>query len=245
MDLSPHNVWYWVNWANQFVSRGQLPKVPPFLLRRTTRPFWFRTDIGDFLCADIYGPVLFGSSYEKQVTELVSRVSGGFFVNAGANIGRYAVLAARNGSKVLAVEANPEVYVCLRQTVSRNHLERQICRVNAAAWSEVGTLRFDVHRDLCLGHVEGESFVDTQFQRSEQIPSVTLDSLVNERPSLILLDIEGSEPHALAGARKIIRWKTPIIFEANDQDHLEACRRLLPNYRVMKLDDRNYYATPR
>lgn len=66
-----------------------------------------------------------------------------------------------------------------------------------------------VHHDLMAGAHHAS------FDESGDVPVITIDSL-GLSPSLILLDIEGSEVMALKGARNTLRrCRPPIVLEDN------------------------------
>ena len=162
-------------------------------------------------------------------------------MDVGANIGLYTIMAARNGNRVLAVEANANTFNCLLETITVNGLGRVIELINAAAWSEDGTVSFDRTADSTVSHVEGKGYGGEQT-RNERVRAFKLDSLISEKPSLLKIDVEGAEPEVLKGSKRLIEAGVPVIFESVGQDHFRACRALLPGRRIVRLDWRNFYA---
>lgn len=235
--ITPHNAVWRARWGWEFIRRNQLPKFKA--------PFWFKTELGNFLCPDSYGPMQFRKGWEKETVREVSKLKNGFFVDVGANLGLYTVIAARNRNTVLAIEANPEVARCLRETLQANDLGDRVRVLNVAAWSKNETLQFESTKDYSLGHVSSIPWnLDGRrvLSRSE-VQGMTLDSVIEGKPDLMKIDIEGSEPEALSGSTAIIRDRTRIIFEAVDKAHYQRCFNLLKGYRVEYLGGMNYLAS--
>ena len=235
--LTPHNIKNRAWIGLQFIKKGRFPQI-------RNRSFWFPTEWGWFKCPDYWAPGLFVPDYEPEVRKIVGGLRDGFFVNVGANAGLYTVIAARNGNKVVAIEPSPKTFKCLSETVTANGLGDRVSLVNAAAWRENGRLRFCEAADSTVSHVEGGRDDDPKINIVKQIvvEAVTLDALLNEKPSLIVIDVEGADEEVLRGAPRVIHLGIPIIFEAWTQKHLDACMGLLRNRRIIKLDERNYFA---
>ena len=235
--LTPHNVKNRAWIGLQFIKRGRFPEI-------RNRSFWFPTQWGWFRCPDYWAPGLFVPDYEPEIRGIVGRLRDGLFVNVGANVGLYAVIAARNGNKVIAVEPSPKTFKCLSETVAVNGLGERVRLVNAAAWRENGRLKFYEAADATVSHVEGGRDDDPNINlvRRVTVEAVTLDSLLKEKPSLVVIDVEGVDEEVLRGATRIIGQGVPLIFEAWNQKHLSACKELLGGRRVTRLDERNYLA---
>ena len=235
--ITPHNIRWRSRWAWEFIRRSQLPKFKA--------PFWFQTDLGKFLCPDSFGPMQFRPGWEIETRREVSKLRDGYFVDVGANLGLYTVMAAKNGNRVLAIEANPTVSYCLSQTVRANGIGDRVHVMNVAAWSEHRELEFESTKDYSLGHVTEKDWnLDgRKVVCKETVEAFTLDELVRSKPSLVKIDIEGSEPEALMGASTIIRDRTRIIFEAVDKAACDRCRSLLQGYKIEYIGGVNYLAT--
>lgn len=85
--------------------------------------------------------------------------------------------------------------------------EERVSAVNAAAWCERTTLRFDDSGNRNAG-------VDEQgtARRSLEVEAIAIDELIgNERVDYIKYDVEGSERQALEGSARIIREQKPDL----------------------------------
>jgi FkbM family methyltransferase len=127
--------------------------------------------------------------------------SGEHFLDVGANIGSYTVLAAGAiGAKVTTVEPIPETFVHLQRNLVLNDLSNNVraCRIGLSRHTSV--LRFSSERG-CGNHVlaAGENLVGID------VPVMMLDQLVaDDVPVLIKIDVEGHELAVLQGGGKTL-----------------------------------------
>lgn len=121
---------------------------------------------------------------------------GDLFVDVGANIGSYTVLAsAVCGARSIAIEPDPGTVRSLRRNVEINGIEDRVTVVEAAVGSSAGTVGFTVGQDTT-------NRVATSTDReTREVQVRTLDEIVaKEAPVLIKMDVEGYEPEVVAGA---------------------------------------------
>ena len=171
------------------------------------------TTITAFLLRDWVEPEL------RQLQRLLS--PGDVFIDVGANVGLYALKAARlvgPAGRVLALEPGAEAY---------GHLASNLA-LNAFGWAEaIKVAASDRAGEAVLHHVplgqDPQAFSLIPNARAldgETVETVTLDSLVERcglrRIDLIKIDVEGAEPLVLAGAREVLASLRPaVIFECN------------------------------
>lgn len=73
---------------------------------------------------------------------------GDLFVDVGANIGSYTVLAsAVCGARSIAIELDPGTVQSLRRNIEVNHIKDRVKVVEAAVGGAAGSLRFTVGQD--------------------------------------------------------------------------------------------------
>lgn len=165
--------------------------------------------------------------YEPLTTRLVSEMlrPGECFVDAGAHIGYFSVIAARilgPHGKVVAVEACKENYEVLERNVAANGLANVECHHLALGDAEgIGLLTKKSK------HSGGHSMVRHDFRKragSEQVAVRTLDSVLQGRvPALVKIDVEGAEPLVLTGMKQTLsEGRTTVIAEVNRRG-LAAC----------------------
>ena len=136
--------------------------------------------------------------------------TGGVFIDVGANIGYYSMLAldlVGETGFVHAFEIDERPLRCFRKTIVGEKL-RNLCL------HEVAVGKIDGHAYLVCESDCGHSHVSTT-EKGLKIPIITLDSW-RERNCItniqgIKLDIEGGEFAALQGARKLLEEERPLV----------------------------------
>lgn len=158
--------------------------------------------------------VLFGE-YEPGVTRVLGDFlrPGNIFVDVGANIGYYSVLAGRlvgNQGSVLAFEPNPRTFTLLERNIRENGLSN-VMPIQLA----VGELRgqADLYLDL---HNQGNSSLGSRNVSTPDVRvTVSMDSLdecLLRSTGAILADVvkidtQGAEMAILAGGRRTMRQR--------------------------------------
>ena len=140
---------------------------------------------------------------------------GDFFVDVGANVGSYSILAcAVAGARGCAIEPVPATFARLLENMRINHLEDSVQCMNVGLGSALGTLRFSSDMGVCnraLGASENRA-------GDIMVQATTLDLLLaGRRPCLIKIDVEGYEAAVLAGARETLsdHELKAVIIEVN------------------------------
>lgn len=136
---------------------------------------------------------------------------GGTFIDVGANIGFYSLLASqRVGStgRVHAFEIDPRPLHCLRKTVARFDLPN-IDIIEAAVSSIDGYVWYQPQRE------HGHNRIDVSFKAGRKVRSIKLDTWVADvglqRVDALKIDVEGAEFLVLDGSRATIARFKPII----------------------------------
>ena len=127
---------------------------------------------------------------------------GDLFVDVGANVGSYTVLAAAVcGAEVIAVEPDPSSLAWLKRNALANRVEDRVECVEAAVGADNAVVRLTVGRDTMNRVGQGEP--------SREVVQRTLDEIIDGRaPALLKLDVEGYEAQVIAGARQTIANKS-------------------------------------
>ena len=130
------------------------------------------------------------------------------FVDVGAHVGLYAVLAASIAQNVIAIEPHPETAERLRSNLKLNGLTNVELHVTAVGRNR-GTVQLSVAYD------DG-NYVVPQADRDINtiaVREVRLDDLVSADPAIVKLDVEGYEIEVLAGAQRVLGQRPVWIAE--------------------------------
>ncbi len=124
------------------------------------------------------------------------------FVDVGANVGSYTVLAGgAAGARCISIEPIPGTFAWLRQNIAINGLSDRVQALNIGVGRAAGTLRFTGGLDT-TNHVLDD---DERVADTLAMPVQTLDAVLNEvGPTLIKIDVEGFETEVVAGAERTL-----------------------------------------
>lgn len=138
------------------------------------------------------------------------------FVDVGANIGLYSILAAEQGCRVVAFEPDPASAAALRANLLLNNIQDRVKVIQAAASDTEGTLAFFTNHDA-LGRVSLH-----QRGPEEVVKCVRLDHVVQEPIAALKIDVEGAERWVLEGAVDLLKngLVRCIQIEWNDRSRL-------------------------
>lgn len=139
-----------------------------------------------------------------------------FFVDVGANVGSYSILAgAAIGSRGIAFEPLPHTYMRLTENLRLNHLEERVISVNKGVGAEQGNIVFTSGKYDAMNHALAEN---EQSENTVNVEVTTLDAcLKTKSPSLIKIDVEGFETPVLEGADETLKKESlhSVIMELN------------------------------
>lgn len=129
-------------------------------------------------------------------------------VDVGANIGTIAIPAIRRGlfETATAIEPHPDNLRLLRANIALNAVDDRVVVLNYAIGNESGERVF-------LREVEGDSSTHSIGSDGIPVQTMSLDDLDLPSRSLLWMDIEGYEGHALAGAGSLLSSGVPLVSE--------------------------------
>ncbi len=119
------------------------------------------------------------------------------FVDVGANIGSFTVLASGVAqARSISIEPVPSTFARLTRNMDTNHLNGLVTAFCQAAGANRGSIRFSIDRDSV------NQAVQEDYQgKSMEVPVVPLDeTLRGQAPCLWKIDVEGFELEVLRGA---------------------------------------------
>lgn len=153
---------------------------------------------------------------------------GDVFIDAGANVGSYTLIAAKQTGKtgrVFAFEPAGEIYNRLCENVSLNKYDN-IQTEKKALYDKNTTLDLFLANKMNLG-MSSIYHHDTESGITERVEAIKLDDYIDDqninRIDLIKIDIEGSEMHALKGMQKTLdKFKPEILIELKEETHTQS-----------------------
>jgi len=187
-----------------------------------------RCDLRDHIQRQIY----FRAAYEPIETYLFERLlrPGMVVVDAGANVGQYALIAAGvvgAHGEVHAFEPVPRTFRRLVAHVVQNGMAGIVRTNMKALWHKTQAL--SLHLGSEMSGNEGAYTIGTLAEAIDSVitAGVRLEDYATEagltRLDFVKMDIEGAEWFALQGAKSVLaRWRPMMLLEINR----EACRGL-------------------
>jgi FkbM family methyltransferase len=145
-------------------------------------------------------------------------------VDVGANLGLHSLFFASRvgpGGKVFAFEPEPDNCALLVRNIAHNHLENIEVFMNAAGAAS-GAIRLY----LAEGSIGGHSASPSAGPRAIDVAAVRLDDCLRDRAAridIVKIDVEGSEPLALAGFMETLTRDRPILLIEFAPALLRAC----------------------
>jgi FkbM family methyltransferase len=153
------------------------------------------------------------------------------FADVGANIGAFALRAARTAKAVVAIEANPSVFLTLQENIRMN--EFNIQAVNKGVSDKRETLSLSVQSS---GNLGGSSFV---FQHGGETVDVECVPLFDIAPTIdvMKIDVEGMEFRVLQPYLSLCQPRVIMMEAAHNSEALELC--LASGYRLAERSAEN------
>lgn len=216
-------------------------------LRRVTSP-WLVGHLPFGAWARVSGVVdaewnfLLGASKEDITEDYIKSHlrPGATFVDVGANVGYFTLLASTLGARVVAYEPTPTVFTRLKENVALNGFQADL--VNAALMDKPGTLSLHLSGD----DPEANSLFGDDAQ-SVQVPAVTLDDDLAARGithvDLLKIDAEGAEPFVLDGATRLLSSPNAPVIIVEVNAFTLNCAGLQPSDILSRLESHGYQHT--
>lgn len=134
---------------------------------------------------------------------------GWLFLDLGAHIGYFSLLAAQRGNRVIAVEANRDYARLLSENAARNGQDINIQAIAVGTTSGFGYLRPDAR----FKDNPGAAYL-AMHPAGQPTPIATLEGILgSERPEFIKLDLEGLEYDIIAANPEIVAGAQVMVVE--------------------------------
>jgi len=161
--------------------------------------------------------------YELDTYRLIRRLlkPGSWFVDVGANLGYFTLLAAKwvgPGGKVDAFEPDPINFQRLQSHLRANQLESRVNVHELAASSQAGEVQMTHPQAAGTNHGMASMYKSLVGEgETYSVSTVRLDDYLQGAPNLIKIDVEGAELQVIEGLEKLLRVPDPpaLIIEHN------------------------------
>lgn len=129
---------------------------------------------------------------------------GMVFIDVGANIGYFSLIAAKlvgDSGKVFAFEPDENNFFLLQKNINANRY-KNIIAVKKAVSDKVGTAKFYLEKENLCAH----SLMPKINCDFIEIETIFLDEYFkNKKINVVKIDVEGMEPAVLSGMEKLIK----------------------------------------
>jgi FkbM family methyltransferase len=169
------------------------------------------------------GVVYTGGLFDFHEMKFIQRYlrAGDGFIDVGANIGVYTLLASSivgMDGRVESFEPGMKALERLRENVFLNRLDQVHLHAMAVGEESGNVLFTQDDEDSCNRVVSQNS---AQSSKCTNVPCVRLDDVLSEHPyAMGKIDVEGSELRVLKGAKKMLACSNPPVWlvEINGTD---------------------------
>ena len=149
-------------------------------------------------------------------------LDGGVYYDVGANVGYFAIeMAVLTGQAVTVVAFEPQrpLFEAIEATIALNEVGGTVRVLDVLVGDREGVA--DLFLSAATIHASAVDDSGRNPQSVKRVEMITLDGLIARGappPTMIKMDIEGSEHLALRGAREVLREARPHIFIEYNRD---------------------------
>jgi len=146
---------------------------------------------------------------------------GTLVMDVGANAGIYSAFCAANGADVFAYEPDTSIFDILSKMIESSGLSQRIISVNAAIWTNTGTLPFVGHSSDIGGCVQYNGAIpnsalpwpNEKFVAGAPTTCISFDEAIDgSQWDCIKMDIEGAEFDVLLSVSKEALRQVKFMF---------------------------------
>lgn len=212
----------------RFRGRDAVSRFVAERLLRTSDPIaWAKLPNGLRLKLDLrwkgYDDLYYFRTYEPSLTALIRAAidtDRGSFIDVGANIGAFCLLAAdvlrRRGGRALAIEPLPQNVAFLLQSLVANDLTEMIEVAAVAVGDRDGSLNLEVMAPGEIANARPTTWSDGASPGATvvDLPMTSLDAIARnmENVQFVKIDVEGAELFVLRGAIELLRRERPLVY---------------------------------
>lgn len=172
---------------------------------------------------------------------IFKKFKDGVFVDVGANVGYFSLLASSYFKKVISFEPDPLTFLDLNKNISISKVKNIIAFENALSDKNCSSILY--RNPINRGGSSMEKFSSEIDFGKKKISEVKIEvkcldeiysSLkLDEKIKLIKIDVEGHELNVIKGAMKVISLCKPVIFAevSSQKQFLDLLSFLPPEYK--------------
>lgn len=157
--------------------------------------------------------------FEEDVVDCARRYinKGTAVLDIGSNFGQMSIIFSKlvtSSGKVYSFDADDFIFDLLKKNINVNKCEN-IIPIFGAVYNRDKDILFFPKQDFQKFKSYGAYGIDPNSKQGRTVQSITIDSLnIQEKISLMKIDIQGADLQAMQGAVNTIKKnKMPIIFE--------------------------------
>lgn len=172
-----------------------LKRLSPEYTATTYFGAYVRCDLNDLIQRTIYHFGLWEPNNSAVVESILK--PGDVFVDVGANVGYYSLLASRlvgRSGRVIAIEASPSIFAQFSSNLLLNNV-KNVVPINVAA-SDVAS-KLNVYRAPRTNQGRTSTAPESGYPLEATVDAVPLDELISPedraRTKLVKVDVEGAE----------------------------------------------------
>lgn len=173
---------------------------------------WHFPDADHFMVSELSADGTYQASHLEAALRHVTDWSRA--IDGGAHIGTWSRLMSAKFDQVIAVEPSPDTFEALLANMDAFGCVSVDC-LHVALGAAAGSVSMTLDEKGERMANTGARFVYASASSEPQTPLVMIDSWDLSSLGFLKLDIEGSEPAALMGARATLRRCKPIVLFEN------------------------------
>lgn len=182
-----------------------------------------------YTSTDLYSCVFGNGKYEEHEINFLKSVlkEGDIFIDIGANVGLYTVVASKRVGQtgsVFAFEPSTREYELLQKNITLNKLNNvKLLKIALSNYNGIASLRVAGGKNTGMNTLAPTFFSDrVKLQNTEKVPIYKLDDYLDKLSintiTGIKMDIEGYEIFALEGMKNTLQRFMPfLMMEVNER----------------------------